>query len=121
MTASAIRQRTQQMEAREAKHHRRYLRFLLVWLSAVTSLLFGQRAVNAAAPAAVAVSVPPTTQIALDGHNFTLPQGFTIKRVAGSPLVDRPIVADLDERGRLYVADSSGSVEKTDIQLQKKP
>ncbi len=38
-----------------------------------------------------------------------VPEGFVIEPVAGPPLVDRPIVADLDELGRLYVADSSGS------------
>src|SRR5438093_13415195 len=38
-----------------------------------------------------------------------VPDGFEVERVAGPPLVDRPIVADFDEQGRLYVADSSGS------------
>ena len=33
------------------------------------------------------------------------------------PLVDRPIVADFDEEGRLYVADSSGSNDKVELQL----
>ncbi|MFO1006423.1 MAG: PVC-type heme-binding CxxCH protein [Planctomycetaceae bacterium] len=47
----------------------------------------------------------------LNGHNFTLPDGFEIELVATSPLVDRPITADFDEQGRLYVADSSGSNE----------
>ena len=62
---------------------------------------------------AVAVAEPPKThQIKLNGHTFTLPDGFTIERVAGPPLVDRPIVAVFDEQGRLYVADSSGSNEK---------
>lgn len=66
---------------------------------------------------------PPaaTHQVKLNGHTFTLPAGFEIELVAGPPLVDRPIVADFDEEGRLYVADSSGSNEKVDIQLQKKP
>ena len=41
--------------------------------------------------------------------------------VAGPPLVDRPIVADFDEQGRLYVADSSGSNDKVEKQLAKKP
>jgi putative membrane-bound dehydrogenase-like protein len=59
--------------------------------------------------------------IALNGHVFTLPPGFTIELVAGPPLVDRPIAADFDDEGRLYVTDSSGSNEKPDIQLQKKP
>lgn len=62
-----------------------------------------------------------THQIKLNGHTFTLPAGFTIELAATSPLVDRPIVADFDEQGRLYVADSSGSNEKVDVQLMKKP
>ena len=62
-----------------------------------------------------------THTVQLNGHNFTLPDGFTIEQVAGPPLADRPIVADFDEQGRLYVADSSGSNEKVEIQLQKKP
>jgi putative membrane-bound dehydrogenase-like protein len=57
----------------------------------------------------------------LNGHIFTLPSGFTIEQVAGPPLVDRPIVADFDEEGRLYVADSSGSNENVQEQLAKKP
>jgi putative membrane-bound dehydrogenase-like protein len=61
---------------------------------------------------------PATHQIKLDGHTFTLPVGFTIERVAGPPLVDRPIVASFDDRGRLYVADSSGSNEKLTEQLK---
>ncbi len=59
--------------------------------------------------------------IALNGHVFTLPAGFEIELAAGPPLVDRPIVADFDEQGRLYVADSSGSNEKVEEQLKKKP
>jgi len=62
-----------------------------------------------------------THQVALNGHTFTLPLGFTIELVAGPPLVDRPITADFDEQGRLYVSDSSGSNEKTAVQLVKKP
>src|SRR5262249_26089381 len=63
----------------------------------------------------------PTLSKTLNGHTFTLPAGFEIELVAGPPLVERPIVADFDEYGRLYVADSSGSNEKVDQQLQKKP
>src|SRR5262245_19049546 len=62
---------------------------------------------------------PPTTR--LNGHTFTLPDGFEVELVAGPPLVDRPIVADFDEQGRLYVADSSGSNELVQDQLEKKP
>ncbi|HCU86318.1 MAG TPA: hypothetical protein DGP39_02220, partial [Verrucomicrobiales bacterium] len=38
-----------------------------------------------------------------------MPDGFTVEKVAGPPLVMRPIEASFDERGRLYVTDSSGS------------
>jgi putative membrane-bound dehydrogenase-like protein len=52
---------------------------------------------------------------------LTVPEGFEIERVAGPPLVNRPIVADFDEQGRLYVADSSGSNDKVDAQLATRP
>src|SRR6516164_4587246 len=60
-------------------------------------------------------------QVKLNGHTFTLPPGFDIELVAGPPLVNRPITADFDEQGRLYVADSSGSNEPVKKQLEKKP
>ncbi|MCH7685899.1 MAG: dehydrogenase, partial [Planctomycetes bacterium] len=60
-------------------------------------------------------------EIELKGYRFTLPDGFEIESVAGPPLVNRPICADFDEKGRLYVADSSGSNDDVKIQLQKKP
>src|SRR5216684_8240761 len=62
-----------------------------------------------------------TAQVKLNGHTFTLPAGFEIELVAGPPLVNRPITADFDERGRLYVSDSSGSNENVNLQLKKKP
>ena len=43
---------------------------------------------------------PPSTgrhELQLNGHTFTLPDGFEIELVAGPPLVDRPIVADFDQ------------------------
>jgi len=52
---------------------------------------------------------------------LTVPAGFEVERVAGPPLVNRPIVADFDEEGRLYVADSSGSNDKVEKQLAEKP
>src|SRR5262249_20142763 len=64
---------------------------------------------------------PKPQGIPLDGHTFTLPDGFEIELVAGPPLVNRPIVADFDEQGRLYVADSSGTNDKLTEQLEKKP
>ena len=56
-----------------------------------------------------------------NGREFKVPDGFTIEPIAGPPLVDRPIVADFDEKGRLYVADSSGSNEKVKIQVVERP
>ncbi|MBI4324561.1 MAG: HEAT repeat domain-containing protein, partial [Chloroflexi bacterium] len=54
-------------------------------------------------------------------HTFTVPDGFVVEEAAGPPLVDRPISADFDEQGRLYVSDSSGSNDKVEKQLQDKP
>lgn len=57
----------------------------------------------------------------LNGQKFTLPDGFEIQLVASTPLVERPITADLDEQGRLYIADSSGSNDPVQKQLEEKP
>ena len=54
-------------------------------------------------------------------HHFTLPDGFTIELAVPSSLVPRPIEADFDEQGRLYVTDSSGSNDKVEKQLAEKP
>jgi putative membrane-bound dehydrogenase-like protein len=62
-----------------------------------------------------------THQVKLNGHTFTLPVDFEIELVAGPPLIDRPIEADFDEQGRLYVTDSSGSNDPVNVQLEKKP
>jgi putative heme-binding domain-containing protein len=37
-----------------------------------------------------------------------VPEGYEVECVAGPPLVERPIMAGLDDRGRLYVSDSAG-------------
>src|SRR5437868_556664 len=55
------------------------------------------------------------------GPSLSVPPGFVVERVAGPPLVNRPIVADFDDEGRLYVADSSGSNDKVDKQLEDRP
>ena len=56
------------------------------------------------------------------GHpTLTVPDGFEVVRVAGPPLVERPIVADFDQDGRLYVAESSGSNAKVEQQLAERP
>ncbi len=60
-------------------------------------------------------------QFTIGPHNFTLPDGFTIELVADTNLALRPIEADFDEQGRLYVTDSSGSNDKPEKQLVEKP
>jgi putative membrane-bound dehydrogenase-like protein len=64
---------------------------------------------------------PQAAQFKFPNHTFTVPDGFEVQLAANSPLVDRPIVADFDDQGRLYVADSSGSNDKVEKQLQDKP
>ena len=72
---------------------------------------------------AIVVLLFPDTQQAAQpaAPGLTVPEGFEIERVAGPPLVERPIVADFDPDGRLYVADSSGSNERVETQLASKP
>jgi putative membrane-bound dehydrogenase-like protein len=55
------------------------------------------------------------------GQTLTVPDGFEVDLVAGPPLVARPIAVDFDELGRLYVAESSGSNDKVEIQLEQRP
>ena len=54
-------------------------------------------------------------------HTLKVAEGFQVELVAGPPLVERPIVADFDEQGRLYVAESSGSNDDVEKQLEEKP
>src|SRR5580658_7170105 len=47
--------------------------------------------------------------------------GLSVELAAGPPLVERPITMAFDERGRLYVSDSSGSNDPVDKQLADQP
>ena len=69
------------------------------------ALLLSAALARAADPFAAA----PTHQVKLNGHTFTLPEGFAIEVAADAAMAPRPIAAALDEKGRLYVTDSSGS------------
>jgi putative membrane-bound dehydrogenase-like protein len=57
-------------------------------------------------------------RVKLGEHTFTLPQGLSIERVAGAPEVDRPVLGSFDDRGRLYVIDSSGNNARPAEQIQ---
>ena len=71
-------------------------------------------------PACAWAQAPAAHVFAIDGHNFTVPAGFTIERAAGPPLISLPIVADFAEQGRLYVAEAGGAITKPEVQEQKK-
>ena len=38
-----------------------------------------------------------------------VPEGFTVECVAAAPLVQHPMLARFDERGRLFVCESAGT------------
>ena len=52
---------------------------------------------------------------------ISLPDGFEIEIAAGPPLVERPMIVDRDDRGYLYVAESSGSNDDVQTQLAERP
>jgi putative membrane-bound dehydrogenase-like protein len=52
---------------------------------------------------------------------LTVPDGYTVERIAAAPLVERPIAVSFDEQGRLYVTDSAGMTDKAEQQLAAKP
>jgi putative membrane-bound dehydrogenase-like protein len=63
----------------------------------------------------------PAADFTFGDQVLTVPDGFSIELVAQSPLVDRPVAADLDDEGNLYVTDSSGSNDAPQKQLELKP
>ncbi len=71
--------------------------------------------------AVVLFSASQAAEFRIGEQTFTVPDGFTIEQVAGPDLVERPINIDFDERGRMFVTDSSGSNEPVETQLEKKP
>jgi hypothetical protein len=64
---------------------------------------------------------PRTHVVQLNGNSFTLPEEFEITLAASSEFAPRPITADFDEQGRLYVADSSGTNEDVQQQIKHPP
>jgi len=70
---------------------------LAVWLAAIQAPL----------PAADPGAADPAPR-----GDLHVPEGFVVERIAGPPLVERPVTCDFDERGRLYVTESSGTNDK---------
>lgn len=50
-------------------------------------------------------------QVHIPPHTFTIPDGFTLEKVATSPQIERPIHLAFDAEGILYATDSSGNTE----------
>ena len=57
-------------------------------------------------PLLLTAALAQAAQFKFGNQTFTVPDGFTVERVAGPPLVNRPIEASFDEQGRLYVTES---------------
>lgn len=55
------------------------------------------------------------------GQEPVVSEGFTIEKVAGFPLLHRPIFAGFDDTGVLYVGESNGENLKRDDMLARKP
>src|SRR5579864_5663991 len=49
-----------------------------------------------------------------------VPRGFRVEKVAGADLLSYPMMGTIDERGRLFVCESSGNTLTTD-QMAAKP
>ena len=77
------------------------------WPARITLLLTTVTAVFASAE-----------EVKLGGHTFQLPDGFSIRRIAEPPLVQRPIHMCFDVGGVLYATDSSGNTAKATVQLK---
>ena len=67
--------------------------------------LFGLAAVALAG----AIGPVAASEFRLPSGTITVPDGYTIDIAAAPPLVERPVTIDFDERGRLYVTESSGT------------
>ena len=66
-------------------------------------------AVSAALSMSAGVAALQAAEFRFDGLPLTVPDGFVVEQAAGPALVERPVTIALDDEGRLYVADSSGS------------
>lgn len=63
----------------------------------------------------------PPNQQTFGEQQFSFPTGYTLDRVAGPPMVDRPIEACFDDQGHLFVTESSGSNDPAEKQRADKP
>lgn len=57
---------------------------------------------------------PPALPSDFKPLEFDVPEGYTVELAAGPPLVQHPMMASFDDRGRLFVAESAGLNLRTD-------
>ncbi|MEZ6121394.1 MAG: HEAT repeat domain-containing protein, partial [Pirellulaceae bacterium] len=86
-----------------------FQRILYVWLAAAVLVILA------------GLASAQMVEVTIDQRNFQIPAGFVLEKVAGPPLIERPISADFDDRGRLYVTESSGTNDNVQSQLEQKP
>jgi putative membrane-bound dehydrogenase-like protein len=63
----------------------------------------------------------PSQEVTAENVMFTLAGGLEIQRVAGPPLIERPISCARDEAGNLYVSEASGTNDPVDKQVVDRP
>ena len=95
----------------------------LLHVSLLLTVLAAAPAESKAQAGESAAGNPPSGMhtVSLARHNFTLPDGFDVTVAAAPSLIERPIHADFDEQGRLYVCESSGTNDKVEKQLAETP
>ena len=59
--------------------------------------------------------------VEIGDRSFNIPAGFELKSAVKQGLTQRPIVVDFDTDGHLYVAESSGTNDNVQKQLEEKP
>ncbi len=57
---------------------------------------------------------PPPLPDGFEPADLRVPDGFTVELAAGPPLVEFPMMACLDDRGRMFIAESAGLNLRTD-------
>jgi len=70
--------------------------------------VFAPVLIAAAAVGFAGTADAPQAAVTAKGRPLVVPAGYTVERVAGPPLVSRPINAGFDDEGRLYVTESAG-------------
>lgn len=71
--------------------------------------------------ATLGVTNVPAAEVQLNGKTFQVADGWSVELAATIPLTERPICVDFDEAGHLYVAESSGTNDPVQKQLEDRP